>query len=71
LTLPLFLQAAGIRLHRVLANSSVSMAIYAHPHASVRTEDIMRVIHKIINYTLIKLWPAATSCVTLDDHDRE
>jgi hypothetical protein len=31
----------------------------------------MRVIHKIINHALIKLWPAATSCVTLDDHDRE
>jgi hypothetical protein len=33
--------------------------------------ETSRVIHKIINRELIKLWPAATSCVTLDDHDRE
>jgi hypothetical protein len=33
--------------------------------------DSMRVIHKIINFKLIKPWPAATQRWMLDDHDRE
>ena len=56
---------------REVVNSARVRPVLVVPCCNFWLRDTKRVIHKIIKQEWIKLWPAATSRVMLDDHDRE